>query len=249
MRKRRLVVCSRDSRSCEMHGRHIHLEFILLVPKGQYFDGVVNFPSEVDLGKYSKIIFEPKNTEKPLPYKRRPISLYNSKGMTTWCYDNDREDEEVNKKNRLKDIFLRIPILSDPVKIPDKGPVCNCVTSCEEMILGDAGYFYSGSITMCHECLDSYDYYTVFECEYESRFQPKFSYVADMLAPEFKRLLQFDYPRSNYVDNLKRYAADGDVMAMSYLALTYFNGEGVERNLEEAAKWWRLAAEKSIERN
>ena len=42
-------------------------------------------------------------------------------------------------------------------------------------------------------------------------------------------------------------AEQGNVRAMNALALVYFNGEGGEQNFEEAAKWWRMAAEKSVE--
>ena len=41
---------------------------------------------------------------------------------------------------------------------------------------------------------------------------------------------------------LKR-AQNGDVYAQYNLGLAYFNGEGVEQDYAEAAKWWRLAAE------
>ena len=138
----------------------------------------------------------------------------------------------------------------DPLAIDEKKYEkydCSPDVNYEELILGNTGGFYSTRITMCDDCLNSYDYYTVFECKYETVFKPRYSYIADSLAPELKRLLQYDYSEDVYIKDLKRHAADGDAPAMSYLALAYYYGDGVEQNYDEAAKWCKKAAEKCLE--
>ena len=72
MKQRRIIVCSTEYRYCHTAERTFLHEFILLLPKGQQFDGVVNFPTKVDeLLKNKK-----PHCETP-PYKRPPI-----------CFDN-----------------------------------------------------------------------------------------------------------------------------------------------------------------
>lgn len=227
MKKRRLVVHIEDRRNCKLDGGYISLEFILLVPKDKYFDGVIDFPIDVDLGKYSRITCKSSSAEKPLPYKRPQIYPYGN----------------------IKDIDLSA--IDDPFvtyqKEEEEKYDCSPDEDYEELILGDAGGFYSTRITMCDECLKSYDYYTVFECKYETVFKPRYSYIADSLAPELKRLLQYDYSEDVYIKDLERHAVDGDAPAMSYLALAYYYGDGVEQNYDEAAKWCKKAAEKCLE--
>ena len=45
------------------------------------------------------------------------------------------------------------------------------------------------------------------------------------------------------IDELKKAAEQGDDLAQLRLGNCYENGDGVEKNLSEAVKWWRKAAE------
>lgn len=44
-------------------------------------------------------------------------------------------------------------------------------------------------------------------------------------------------------ENLRRAAEEGDPLAQAGLAALYDRGEAVEKNYQEAAKWWRKSAE------
>ena len=67
-----MLIYGTITQGCVACQTHVSLEFILLVPKGQCFDGVVHFPTTVEeRPKYKK-----PHCETP-PYKRPPI-----------CFDN-----------------------------------------------------------------------------------------------------------------------------------------------------------------
>lgn len=72
MKQRRLIVCSTKYMDCLTAKRTFSHEFILLVPKGQEFDGVVNFPIKVD-----ELLENKKPNCMNYPYKRPPISFDN----------------------------------------------------------------------------------------------------------------------------------------------------------------------------
>ena len=198
MKNRRLIVCSTSTRGCITAGTHVSLEFILLVPKEQNFDGVVNFP-KVHNG------FNSRKFDIKLPYKRSPI---NFSASAIYSFENDKQHYS-------------------------------------ELRLTEFGKFAAVELTICEECLGDYDYYTVLEDEYDGNGQH--IYIAPKFTSEFKRLLQVDYSVDMHIKELINNAEQGNVRAMNALALVYFNGEGGEQNFEEAAKWWRMAAEKSIE--
>ena len=142
MKQRRIIVCRTEYRDCHTAERTFLHEFILLVPKGQQFDGVVNFPTKGDeLLKNKK-----PHCETP-PYKRPPI-----------CFDNI---------------------------------VCSThsVTEYSEMMLTVFGDLITVDLTTtrdCEECLNDYDYYTIFE------LKSKNSCISPQSKLEFKRLLQAD---------------------------------------------------------
>ena len=142
MKQRRLIVCSTEYRHCLTAGRTFSHEFILLVPKGQQFDGVVNFEAKVDeLPKNSK------SNRQKFPYKRPPISFDNIVCST------------------------------------------HSVTEYSEMMLTVFGDLITVDLTTtrdCEECLNDYDYYTVYELE------SKNSCISPQRKLEFKRLLQAD---------------------------------------------------------
>lgn len=67
MKRRKILVCSTVTQDCMVCKTHVSLEFILLVQKGQCFDGVVHFPTTVEeRPKYKKPHYEAP------PYKRPP---------------------------------------------------------------------------------------------------------------------------------------------------------------------------------
>ena len=200
IKNRRLIVRSTSTRSCITAETHVSLEFILLVPKEQKFDGIVNFPNSVEKRPCDKLKFESK-----LPYKRSPINFSES---AIYSFENDKQHYS-------------------------------------ELRLTEFGKFAAVELTICEECLGDYDYYTVLEDEYDGNGQH--IYIAPKFTSEFKRLLQVDYSVDMHIKELINNAEQGNVRAMNALALVYFNGEGGEQNFEEAAKWWRMAAEKSIE--
>ena len=138
MKQRRLIVCSTKYMDCLTAKRTFSHEFILLVPKGQQFDGV-NFPIKVD-----ELLKNKKPNCMDYPYKRPPISFDNIVCSTHF------------------------------------------VTKYSEMMLTVFGDLITVDLTTtrdCEECLNGYDYYTVYELESEN----------PCLAPkrklEFKRLL------------------------------------------------------------
>lgn len=47
----------------------------------------------------------------------------------------------------------------------------------------------------------------------------------------------------HYADSIRKAAQSGDVIAQFKLAAMYYEGKGLQRNNEEAAKWYRKAAE------
>ena len=138
MKQRRLIVCSTKYMDCLTAKRTFSHEFILLVPKGQQFDGV-NFPIKVD-----ELLKNKKPNCMDYPYKRPPISFDNIVCSTHF------------------------------------------VTKYSEMMLTVFGDLITVDLTTtrdCEECLNGYDYYTIYELESEN----------PCLAPkrklEFKRLL------------------------------------------------------------
>ena len=203
MKKRRLIVCREITYGCVASTAHVSNEFILLVPKEQSFDGLVNFPDVPEKHTYAK-----HKTERKLPYKRETISF-------------------------------------DKIAIHDLGGFKWC---CLELRLTEFGKFDTVNITACEQCLEDYDYYTIFEDENDCYSDSSGVYIAPKLISEFKRLLQVDYSVDMHIKELAYSAEQGNVRAMSSLALAYFNGDGVEQNYEEAAKWFGLAAEKSLEK-
>lgn len=48
MKRRKMLVYGTVTQDCMVCQTHVSLEFILLVPKGQCFDGVVHFPTTVE---------------------------------------------------------------------------------------------------------------------------------------------------------------------------------------------------------
>ena len=142
MKQRRLIVCSTEYCHCLTAGRTFSHEFILLVPKGQEFDGVVNFPTKVD-----ELLKNKKPNCMNYPYKRPPISFDN-----IVCYTHS-------------------------------------VTEYSEMMLNVFGDLITVDLTTtrdCEECLNGYDYYTVYELE------SKNSCISPQCKLEFKRLLHAD---------------------------------------------------------
>lgn len=197
-----MLIYGTVTQDCWVCQTHVSLEFILLVPKGQCFDGVVHFPTTVEeRPKYKK-----PHCETP-PYKRPPINL------------NKPEICDDRRKNY-----------------------------CLEIALTEFGKARTIDLTICKECMEDYDYYTVFEDENDGYSDSSGVYIAPKLISEIKRLLQVDYSVDMHIKELAYSAEQGNVRAMSSLALAYFNGDGVEQNYEEAAKWFGLAAEKSHEK-
>lgn len=203
MKKRRLIVCRKITYGCVACTAHVSNEFILLVPKEQSFDGIVNFSDMPEKHTYDKYKYERK-----LPYKRGPIIL-------------------------------------DEIAIHGSGGFEQC---CLELRLTEFGKFDTVNITACEQCLEDYDYYTISEDEYDGYSDSSDVYIAPKYISEFKRLLQVDYSVDMHIKELANSAEQGNVRAMSSLALAYLNGDGVEQNYEEAAKWFGLAAEKSLEK-
>lgn len=199
MKSRKMLVCSTVTQGCLVCQTHVSLEFVLLVPKGQCFDGIVNFPTTVEEHPRNKKSY----CDNP-PYKRPPINL------KEYEICDDRTEQH-----------------------------------CLEIVLTEFGKFKTVDLTICKECMEDYDYYTVLEYEYDGSFNAHGNIgIPAKFTPEFKRLLQVDC--SDYIKDLEKHVANGEVSAMAHLALAYYYGEGVEKNLEEAAKWWRLAAEKAL---
>lgn len=145
MKRRKILVCSTVTQDCMVCKTHVSLEFILLVPKGQCFDGVVHFPTTVEERPYKK-----PHCETP-PYKRPPINL----NKPEICYDR--------RKNY-----------------------------CLEIALTEFGKFMAVDLTICKECMEDYDYYTVLEYKYEGGFTSDSVYIPPKFTSEFKRLLQID---------------------------------------------------------
>ena len=142
MKQRRLIVCSTKYMDCLTAKRTFSHEFILLVPKGQEFDGVVNFPIKVD-----ELPKNRKSNRQKFPYKRPPISFNNIVYST------------------------------------------HSVTKYSEMMVTVFGDLITVDLTTtrdCEECLNDYDYYTIFELE------SKNSCISPQRKLEFKRLLQAD---------------------------------------------------------
>lgn len=139
MKQRRLIVCSTEYCHCLTAERTFSHEFILLVPKGQEFDGVVNFETKVD-----ELPKNRKSNRQKFPYKRPPISFNNIVYST------------------------------------------HSVTKYSEMMLTVFGDLITVDLTTtrdCEECLNGYDYYTVYELESENPC------LASKRKLEFKRLL------------------------------------------------------------
>ena len=142
MKQRRLIVCSTEYRHCLTAERTFSHEFILLLPKGQQFDGVVNFSTKVD-----ELLKNKKPNCMNYPYKRQPISFDNIVCST------------------------------------------HSVTEYSEMMLTVFGDLITVDLTTtrdCEECLNDYDYYTIFELE------SKNICISPQRKLEFKRLLQAD---------------------------------------------------------
>ena len=198
MKNRRLIVCSTATQGCFTAETNVSLEFILLVPKEQNFDGVVNFPKVHDGFTFRKFDIE-------LPYKRSPIDLNCCDACMMENYKQQYSELRLTELDRFSPIDLAIS----------------------------------------EECLGDYDCYTVLEDEYDGN--GRHIYIAPKFTSELKRLLQVGYSVDMHIKELIGSAEQGNVRAMNALALVYFDGDGVEQDFEEAAKWWRMAAEKSIE--
>ena len=138
MKQRRLIVCSTEYCHCLTAERTFSHEFILLVPKGQEFDGVVNFETKVD-----ELPKNRKSNRQKFPYKRPPINL----------------NVIVDTHSATKYSEMMLNVFGDLITVD-----LNTMRDCEE-------------------CLNDYDYYTIFELESKN----------PCLAPkrnlEFKRLL------------------------------------------------------------
>lgn len=146
MKRRKMLIYGTVTQDCMVCQTHVSLEFILLVPKGQCFDGVVHFPTTVEeRPKYKK-----PHCETP-PYKRPPINL------------NKPEICDVRRKNY-----------------------------CLEIALTEFGKFKAVDLTICKECMEDYDYYTVLEYEYDGGFNTHYFDIPPRFTAEFKRLLQID---------------------------------------------------------
>lgn len=146
MKRRKMLIYGTVTQGCMVCQTHVSLEFILLVPKGQCFDGIVHFPTTVEeRPKYKK----PHYCETP-PYKRPPINL------------NKPEICDDRRKNY-----------------------------CLEIALTKLGKFKAVDLTICKECLEDFDYYTVLEYEYEG-FNTHYIDIPTRFTAEFKRLLQID---------------------------------------------------------
>ena len=146
MKRRKMLVCSTVTQDCYVCKTHLSLEFILLVPKGQCFDGVVHFPTTVKERPQYK---EPHCVT--LPYKRQPINL------------NALEIWDIREKHY-----------------------------CLEIVLAEFGKFKAVDLTICKECLEDYDYYTVLEYVYDGCFTTGSVYIPPKFTSELKRLLQAD---------------------------------------------------------
>lgn len=144
MKRRKMLVCSTVTQDCHVCKTHVSLEFILLVPKGQCFDGVVHFPTTAE---------ERPMYKKPhcLPYKRQPINL------------SALEICDIRKEHY-----------------------------CLEIALAEFGKFKAVDLTICKECLEDYDYYTVLEYVYDGCFTTGSVYIPPKFTSELKRLLQVD---------------------------------------------------------
>ncbi|MBE6296729.1 MAG: hypothetical protein E7086_09575 [Bacteroidales bacterium] len=146
MKRRKMLVYGTVTQDCMVCKTHVSLEFILLVPKGQCFDGVVHFPTTVEeRPKYKK-----PHCETP-PYKRPPINL------------NEHEICVDRRKNY-----------------------------CLEIALTEFGKFKAVDLTICKECMEDYDYYTVLEYKYDGSFNTHYFDIPSKFTSEFKRLLQID---------------------------------------------------------
>ena len=65
---------------------------------------------------------------------------------------------------------------------------------------------------------------------------------ADKIA-KIKKAFPKAFSATNYISKLKKQAEAGDIEAQFNLGMCYANGYGVEKNLTEAANWYRKAAE------
>ena len=146
MKRRKMLVCSTVTHGCHVCETHVSLEFILLVPKGQCFDGVVHFPTTVK----ERPMYKKPYCDTP-PYKRQPINL------------NEPEIWDIREKHY-----------------------------CLEIALTEFGKFKAVDLTICKECLEDYDYYTVLEYVYDGCFTTGSVYIPPKFTSELKRLLQVD---------------------------------------------------------
>lgn len=164
MKQRRLIVCSTEYRHYLTAGRTFSHEFILLVPKGQQFDGVVNFPTNVDeLPEYKK------SECKKFPYKRPPINL-NETVLDTHSVTKYSE----MMLNAFGDL---ITVELNTIRYRNKYFA---------YAFSDPPYIKLNTMEDCKEWLNDYDYYTIFELE------SKNSCISPQCKLEFKRLLQAD---------------------------------------------------------
>ena len=139
-----MLIYGTVTQGCMVCQTHVSLEFILLVPKGQCFDGVVHFSTTVkERPMYKNCV--------TLPYKRQPINL-------------------------------------------NKPEICDGRTEkyCLEIALAEFGKFKAVDLTICKECLEDYDYYTVLEYEYDGGITTGSVYIPPKFTSELKRLLQVD---------------------------------------------------------
>ena len=63
---------------------------------------------------------------------------------------------------------------------------------CLEIVLAEFGKFKAVDLTICKDCLEDYDYYTVLEYEYDGGITTGSVYIPPKFTSELKRLLQVD---------------------------------------------------------
>lgn len=61
-----------------------------------------------------------------------------------------------------------------------------------EIALTEFGKFMVVDLTICKECMEDYDYYTVLEYKYDGGFNTHYFDIPSKFTSEFKRLLQID---------------------------------------------------------
>ena len=166
MKQRRIIVCSTEYRHCHTDERTFLHEFILLVPKGQQFDGVVNVPT--------KVVELPENKKsecKKFPYKRPPINI-------------SLNGTVLNPHSVTKYSEMMLNVFGDLITVE-----LNTIRYRNKYFayaFSDPLYIKLNTMEDCKEWLNDYDYYTIFELE------SKNSCNSPLCELEIKRLLQAD---------------------------------------------------------